>query len=42
VGTTDQSRPDADDEPAQQRENPAVGDCTEKKHVPIADSNPTG
>jgi hypothetical protein len=42
VGTTDQSRPDADDERAQQQENPAVGDCTGKKLGPIADSNPTG
>jgi len=42
VGTTDQSWSDADDERAQQQENPAVGDCTGKKLGPIADSNPTG
>jgi hypothetical protein len=42
VGTTDQSLRVADDERAQQQENPAVGDCTGNKHGPIADSNPTG
>jgi hypothetical protein len=42
VGTTDKGWPDADDDCAQQQENPAVGERTRKTHVPIADSNPTG
>jgi hypothetical protein len=34
-GTTDQGWPPADDAPAQQQENPAVGDCTGKEQVPV-------